>query len=136
MQTRYVLIISNGDAVMKVLGFTDEITTCDCCGKRNLKGSFAIETNAGEIVHYGSVCVGRAYGSKQAKQIKFAAEKIALAQKGSWADVIRRISLGHLGPFVGFIGDKPAWNNSDALMAQVTSIRHIQTGQIIRERAA
>jgi len=30
---------------MKVLGYTDEVTTCDCCGKKNLKGSFCIETD-------------------------------------------------------------------------------------------
>lgn len=48
-----------------VLGSTDEITTCDCCGKPNLKATFAVEINAtGEILHYGSTCVTRNTGIK------------------------------------------------------------------------
>lgn len=121
---------------MKVLGYTDEVATCDCCGKRNLKGSFAIATDAGEVVYYGSVCVGRVYGKKRAKGIRFAAEQIAKAQAGTWDRAVDLLSRGHLQPFMGYIGDKPAMNNSTATMAQVTSIRDYSTGQIIRERAA
>lgn len=39
----------------KILGFTDEITTCDCCGKVDLKGTYAIDFE-GDISYYGSVC--------------------------------------------------------------------------------
>jgi hypothetical protein len=49
----------------KILGSTDEITTCDCCGKPNLKATWAVEmTETGEILHYGSVCVTRNTGIK------------------------------------------------------------------------
>lgn len=47
---------------MKVLGYEEAITTCDCCGKANLKGTFAVERDGGEILHYGSVCVTRHTG--------------------------------------------------------------------------
>lgn len=53
----------------RVLGFDEAITTCDCCGKSNLKGTFAIERADGEILHYGSVCVTR-HTNKPAKVVR------------------------------------------------------------------
>ena len=48
----------------KVLGFTDEVTVCDCCGKSDLSGTFGVELDDGAVVHYGSVCVKRNTGIK------------------------------------------------------------------------
>jgi hypothetical protein len=45
------------------LGTTDEVTTCDCCGKSNLKSTVVFDV-AGEIVHYGSTCAARHTGRK------------------------------------------------------------------------
>ncbi len=47
---------------MKFLGITDEINTCDCCGRTNLKSTVVFETDDGDIVHYGSTCAGRNTG--------------------------------------------------------------------------
>lgn len=52
----------------KALGITDEVTTCDCCGKADLKCTVAIELDDGQIVHYGRTCARRNTG-KAAKQI-------------------------------------------------------------------
>lgn len=52
----------------RALGTDDSVTTCDCCGKSNLKSTVIIELDSGEIVHYGSVCAGR-NTNKTAKQI-------------------------------------------------------------------
>lgn len=52
----------------KALGITDERTTCDCCGKSNLKCTVAMELDSGEIVYYGRVCASRNTG-KTTKQI-------------------------------------------------------------------
>lgn len=46
----------------RALGTDDSITTCDCCGKSNLKHTVIIELDDGEIVHYGSVCATRNTG--------------------------------------------------------------------------
>lgn len=55
---------------MKILGITDEFTTCDCCGKSNLKCTVALENEAGDTVYYGRTCAARAiYGSKSAKNV-------------------------------------------------------------------
>jgi len=45
---------------MKFLGVTDEITTCERCGKNNLKRTVAIETETGDVVYYGCDCAARA----------------------------------------------------------------------------
>lgn len=41
---------------MKILGFTESITTCSC-GKTNLKGTYVVETENGETLNLGSTCV-------------------------------------------------------------------------------
>lgn len=46
----------------RALGTDDSITTCDCCGKANLKFTVAMELDDGEVVHYGSTCAGRNTG--------------------------------------------------------------------------
>lgn len=45
---------------MKLLGFTEEITQCDLCGKIELKGTYAIELESGETVYYGTTCGAKA----------------------------------------------------------------------------
>lgn len=47
---------------MKVLGYSDEITTCGHCGKTNLKGTYAMETETMGLLYFGSSCVNKAYG--------------------------------------------------------------------------
>ena len=47
---------------MRALHITDDVTTCDCCGKSNLKHTVAMLTDAGEVVHYGTVCASRNSG--------------------------------------------------------------------------
>src|SRR5689334_13440192 len=44
-----------------VLGFTDEITTCACCGKSNLKGTYAVEVD-GTLTYFGSTCAFKKHG--------------------------------------------------------------------------
>jgi hypothetical protein len=45
------------------LGTTDEVNTCDCCGKSNLKSTVGFDL-AGETLHYGSTCAARHTGRK------------------------------------------------------------------------
>lgn len=49
----------------RALGTDDSVTTCDCCGKTNLKFTVAIELACGEIVHYGQVCASRNTGKSR-----------------------------------------------------------------------
>ena len=45
----------------KFLGNTDEVDTCDCCGRKDLKSTVALENlDTGDVVHFGVVCAARA----------------------------------------------------------------------------
>lgn len=52
-----------------ILGTDDSINTCDCCGRSNLKHTVIVQTEDGEILHYGSVCATRhtKYSTKEIK---------------------------------------------------------------------
>ena len=54
---------------MKALYITDEIDTCDCCGRTDLKATVAMQLSDGGILHYGRTCAARNSG-KTSKQIK------------------------------------------------------------------
>jgi ABC-type oligopeptide transport system ATPase subunit len=47
--------------MLKIVGLTDEITSCECCGKSNLKCTVALEdTTFGGITFYGRDCAAKA----------------------------------------------------------------------------
>jgi hypothetical protein len=67
-----------------VLGSDDSVHTCDCCGKTNLKVTFAIEMiETGEILHYGSVCVTRNTGRKHGELNKMKEARDAEKRKAA-----------------------------------------------------
>jgi len=43
---------------MKTVTFTDSVTTCDCCGRSELKGTYLVVDESNEY-YYGSTCVKR-----------------------------------------------------------------------------
>lgn len=55
------------------LGTTDEVSTCDCCGRQGLKSTVALQIDAAEPVYYGVVCASRAL-KQPAKTIRAAAK--------------------------------------------------------------
>lgn len=61
----------------KILGFVEEINVCGCCGKGNLKGTYAIQdAETGDINYFGSVCAFKNFNlnSKELKAGVKAAE--------------------------------------------------------------
>lgn len=60
----------------KILGFIEEITTCDCCGKSGLKGTLAVDID-GAILYYGSTCAVTKHGVNKAE----ASKEISKAEK-------------------------------------------------------
>lgn len=52
-----------------LLSITDEVTTCDCCGKTNLKRVAVLQLADGSIVHYGRDCAARKLGKSFGKSI-------------------------------------------------------------------
>lgn len=57
------------DHAVKFLGTTDDITTCDCCGRRNLKSTVALSIDGADALYYGVTCASRAL-SRPAKEIR------------------------------------------------------------------
>lgn len=42
----------------KIIGFTNSVNECDCCGKIRLKGTYCIEIDGNEF-YYGSTCASK-----------------------------------------------------------------------------
>jgi hypothetical protein len=59
---------------LRILGNTDDVTSCDCCGRTDLKSTVAIETALGAVVYYGVVCAAK-YTGRAAKEIRADARK-------------------------------------------------------------
>lgn len=43
----------------KILGINDDVTTCECCGRSNLKATVVMESVDGSVVHFGRDCAAR-----------------------------------------------------------------------------
>jgi recombinational DNA repair protein (RecF pathway) len=54
---------------IKILGFTDSVNECDCCGKTGIKGTFAVSIEGNEF-HYGSTCAHKKHGFSKAQVTK------------------------------------------------------------------
>lgn len=53
-------ILTSTEKVYRVLGFTESVTSCDCCGKTDLKGTYAMEhIQSGEKSYFGCICAGK-----------------------------------------------------------------------------
>jgi len=64
-----------------IIGYTDSITECECCGKVDLKGTYCLDID-GEEFYYGSVCAFKNHGvthdeQKEMKSIFTKAQKNA-----------------------------------------------------------
>jgi hypothetical protein len=91
----------------RVVGLTDEATTCEQCGKEHLKRTVILaildaDGNPTEAVYMGTTCAGRATGtpSKRIGQQADAAMRTA-ARRVAWAQE-------KLGIFAGVAGDDVA----------------------------
>jgi hypothetical protein len=71
------IAIKEVENVYRNLGFTEEVTACDCCGKVDLKGTYAIENlMTGDIMYFGCVCAANKMNwSKKEFVTKYKAEE-------------------------------------------------------------
>lgn len=44
-----------------IIGYTDSISECDCCGKKELKGTYCVDVDGVEF-YFGSVCAFKNHG--------------------------------------------------------------------------
>lgn len=63
-------------ALVKILGETDDVTTCWCCGREGLKATVVAEDELSEIVYYGRVCAAKLYKPAQHLSTEKAVKKL------------------------------------------------------------
>lgn len=73
----------------KFLGTTDEVTTCDCCGRKDLKNTVALElVEGGDAVYFGVTCAAHALkiDAKTVRAGSRAADERAAVERRAAAD--------------------------------------------------
>ncbi len=68
------------------IGTTDDQTTCDLCGKSNLKRTVVLKSSEGDIVHYGVDCAAKTMRRQTGVRLSTAAvneqaDAVAYAQR-------------------------------------------------------
>ena len=62
----------------------DSVTTCDCCGRQDLKATVLMQSDLGELVHFGQVCAARNSGkTRQQVTAEIRAERDAAHGRAS-----------------------------------------------------
>ncbi len=54
-------ITAYNTGVKKIIGYTDSVQECECCGKTELKGTYCLEIDGVEL-YYGSTCAFKVHG--------------------------------------------------------------------------
>lgn len=97
------------EVIKTILGYTDDITTCDCCGKVDLKGTYAIDLN-GDISYYGSVCAFKIHGVtfEEQKEVKQNyVRRIKAEQKLNEMELVGRTDAYWVTKMLKFVESKP-----------------------------
>jgi len=63
--------------------FTDSVTTCECCGKSELKGTYLVANELGSENYYGSTCVKRNLKISQSDLTMYVNESIKVAKENA-----------------------------------------------------
>ena len=61
---------------IRILGVSDEVPTCDCCGKTNLKKTIVIEID-GDVQYWGTECAKQVYRFVNGTRSAILAEAVA-----------------------------------------------------------
>lgn len=94
---------------MKIIGHSDTFTTCDCCGRKNLKKTIVLD-NEGAILYYGTSCASIAlYGykdssvntkvRKQAAEAQFITDRTTAQNNQRVADAKEALARMNAGAF-------------------------------------
>lgn len=77
--------------MITVLGFSEDFTVCDRCGKSELKGTWAIENEDGDLYRLGSSCIH--------KKFEFSSEEAkALIVEFKKAEKFKALYAEHIAP--------------------------------------
>lgn len=74
---------------MKIMGINDDVTTCEKCGRTDLKRTVVLQADDGGIMHYGTECAATATGRTESR-LKTAAERAENARPDRMSDARKR----------------------------------------------
>lgn len=76
------------EKVYKVLGYTEDVCVCGCCGREDLKGTVALEIVATtEVVYFGIVCAAKAQGYTKKHTEELVKESVKQARLAANAEI-------------------------------------------------
>jgi len=81
-----------------IIGYTDSITECDCCGKIDLKGTYCVDVDGVEL-YFGSVCAFKNHGFTKEEQ-RQAKAKFIKEQKN------KSLYAQHIAPLEAQLSEK------------------------------
>lgn len=84
------------------LGTTDEVDTCDCCGRTGLKSTVALAFDDGAPVYYGVVCAARAL-NVAAKLVRSESRRADEARAASEAAARRAAHEATVAPWFAWL---------------------------------
>lgn len=127
-----------------VKGSTGDITTCDHCGRTNLRKTVILATLDADgaeedIVHFGVDCAARASGRTQtAIRNAAAAVDTTREQARQWAartlPAMQRLSVADYIAANSFFAGRPTEQAAAALAATITECRQILAGNLAGTR--
>lgn len=69
------------------LHLDDSVTTCECCGRTNLKATVLMRSDLGDLVHFGRTCAARNSG-KTSQQVT---KEIRAEGHAAWGRATNRL---------------------------------------------
>lgn len=69
----------------KIIGTSEEVTTCECCGRSNLKRTVVLDIE-GAVRYFGCDCAARTYRSSSVRNLNGQDMK----KLGEWANMAKR----------------------------------------------
>lgn len=88
------------------LGTSDEVTTCDCCGRADLKSTVAIEDEHGHTLYFGVVCAAKAL-KLPAKDVKVGTKRVDDAKAAALAAEREAAHRAEMERWRAFLGALP-----------------------------
>lgn len=61
---------------LRAIGFNNEVTECDACGRMELRGTVILTNEDGDLMRMGTTCASRATGTRISRQDALSQEAI------------------------------------------------------------
>lgn len=127
----------------RAIGLTDEVDTCDCCGKPDLKVTVVMDLGDGVIAYYGTTCAMRNTGKdrrtinaeiksvEQARRAAARAEWIACPERMAYDVRLAEAHRSNVPLGIAFADfNRNARNAADAARAAIAARHSLTASQV------